>query len=238
MSETEKVEHIHKWTLRNEDKSVCSVIYSLLQGLLCTVNMIFGNYIIIFHYKKATEDMNLLTMLLITLFGELLIHACSLLLILFVRMLCGIRSSIYFVSIAGLLNIILQACFYYICLGISVIAIWSIYFNINSDNSYLISHFIINYSDKNSQFMHQVIVYFIIEAFISLNEVLSSIPLVFSAVIYGFSREISKIKGEPIVEFHKLNKPITFTRYQNYEGALDNFKNNSQVKPENCYLEL
>ncbi|KAH8741162.1 hypothetical protein FG386_000069 [Cryptosporidium ryanae] len=237
MSELDEIEHIHRWTLRNEDKSVCFVIYSLFQGLLCVANMIFGNYILILHYKEVSQDKNLLVILLITLFGELLIHIVSILLILLVRVLCGIRSLAYFVSIAGLLNIIFQSCFYYICFGISLMTIGSWYFSLTRNNNDFISHFIINY-DKNSLFVNQVIMYFIIEAFISLNEIFYSIPIVFSAMGYGLSREISKIKGKPIVEFHKLDKPITFTRLQNYEDALNNIRNNSQVKPEHCYIEL
>ncbi|KAK9172735.1 hypothetical protein CmeUKMEL1_15825 [Cryptosporidium meleagridis] len=218
------------WNQSHEDKTTFSVICSLTQGMFCIVNMIFGYFILFNHFNQLLKNTNIFKILLFTMFGEIFTSIISAFCMILVRFIFGIRSSTYFLSVISLLSTLLQSVFYYSCFVISVIILHLWYFQINTNPGHFLYNFVIN-ENTTLDLKHHLLIYFFIEAFISLVEVLSSIPILVSIVNYGLSKEIEKIKGKPVVEFYSANQQIAYTNYQNYEKAFDNL-NNQLSRPE------
>lgn len=224
------------WNQSHEDKTTFSVIFSLAQGMFCIVNMIFGYFILFNHFNQLLENRYILKILLFTMFGEIFTSIISAFCMILVRFIFGIRSSTYFLSVISLLSTLLQSVFYYSCFVASVIILHLWYFQINTNPGNFLYKFMIN-KNTTLDLKHHLLIYFFIEAFISLIEVLTSIPILVSIINYGLTKEIEKIKGKPIVEFYNVNRPITYTNYQNYEKAFENL-NNQSSRPEAHYVQI
>ncbi|KAJ1604284.1 transmembrane domain-containing protein [Cryptosporidium canis] len=224
------------WTQTNEDKTVFSVICSLVQGIFCMINMIFGYFILIHHFNQLLTNKSILIILIFTLFGEIVTSILSAILMVLVRLILGIRSSTYFLSIISLLSTLLQSIFYYSCFVTSAIVLYIWYFQLQPNTNDFLFNFVIN-KNISQNLIRDLLIYFLIEAAISLVEVIFSLPVIFNIIDYGLSKEINKIKGKPIVEFYTVNQPVTYTKYQNYEKAFESL-NIQQNKSESHYVEV
>lgn len=224
------------WTQINEDKTTLSVVCSLVQGIFCIINMIFGYFILIHHFDQLIENKNILRILLFTIFGEIVTSAISAAFMILVRLIFGIRSSTYFLSVISLLSTLLQSIFYYSCFAFSAMVLYVWYFQVNPGPRDFLFNFMMN-ENVGWNFQRDLLIYFTIEAAISLTEVLFTLPVLVSIMDYGLSKEIDKIKGKPIVEFYAFDQPITYTKYQNYEKAFENLSVQLS-KYESHYFEV
>ncbi|KAH8582881.1 uncharacterized protein ELE39_002226 [Cryptosporidium sp. chipmunk genotype I] len=224
------------WIQNHEDKTTFSVTCSLIQGVFCIINMVFGYLILFSHFNQLLENKGILKVLLFTIFGEVFTSMISAICMILVRFIFGIRSSTYFLSVISLLSTLLQSAFYYSCFVVSAIVLYLWYFQVSTNPDGFLSNFVINKNIKLNLGRH-LLIYFLIEAFISLIEVLSSIPVIVSIINYGLSKEIDKIKGKPIVEFYTVNQPATYTKYQNYEKAFEDLSNQLS-KSEGHYVQI
>lgn len=224
------------WTQSNEDKTTSSVMCSLVQGVFCIINMIFGYFILIHHFDQLIGSKNILRILLFTIFGEIVASTISAICMVLVRFIFGIRSSMYFLSVISLLSTLLQSIFYYSCFATSAIVLYVWYFQVTPSPGDFLFNFMINKS-AGWDLQRNLLLYFSIEAAISLTEVIFTLPILINIMDYGLSKEIDKIKGKPIVEFYALNQPITFTKYQNYEKAFENLSIQLN-KSEAHYVEV
>ncbi|OII75516.1 uncharacterized protein cubi_02037 [Cryptosporidium ubiquitum] len=224
------------WTQSCEDKTTFSVICSLVQGLFCIINVIFGYFILIRHFNRLLENKSILKILLFTIFGEMITSLMSAMCMILVRLIFGIRSSTYFLSVISLLSTLFQSLFYYSCFAISTTVLYVWYFKVNVHPSDFLYSFVIN-KNITLDLTRDLLIYFFIEAFISFIEVIYSIPVLVSIIDYGLSKEIDKIKGKPIVEFYSVNQPFTYTNYQNYEKAFEDL-NAHFSKSESHYVRL
>lgn len=224
------------WTQSHEDKTIFSVTCSLIQGVFCIINMIFGYYILIHHFNQLLDNKNILKILLFTIFGEIIASLISIICMILIRFIFGIRSSTYFLSVISLLSTLLQSLFYYSCFIISTLVLYLWYLKVNINPNNFLYNLVIN-KNITLDLTNHLLIYFSIEVFISFIEVIFSIPVLVSILNYGLSKEIDKIKGKPIVEFYTVNQPITYTNYQNYEKAFQELNTHSS-KSESYYVQV
>ncbi|KAF7458896.1 putative integral membrane protein [Cryptosporidium felis] len=212
------------WSQSHEEKSTLSVVLALIQGFICTINVIFGYYILIHYYDQLLLNMSIMKILLFTLIGELFIYLNSVIFMFIVRFICGIRSSANFLSVISVLNLLSQLIFYYLCFIVSLTIVIFRHLHLQFGSSSLLSNFLID-KKISASLTQYLTLYFSIEALVSSIEVIPSLPIFFRVLNYGISKEIDKLRGKPIVEFYSTNEPITYTLYQDYDRAFENLNN-------------